>query len=411
MIFCRPLDFHFKTLYNIVETEAIMSGRIMAITEHIQGQAAQMMKALVSDDLIDAKGKIFKRLNETIPLNDYRLPTHLYRADLIPLDIFQYAPFERSEMLNAAAMDLAFTHGYPALDDINPIWDRLPCEPQEAFDAFMIYLELPETTNAENPVRFLPLISTMTQIPLEALASHCHVFYWHWRSHAYDLFQVACRRKQRERRIMTVEGYHFAMAENALNKVTKLLDRRLDLELIDAAKAESADEIETKLKDLVDVATKLAQIQRVSVGLPSGGPSKLDIEVSGRRHEQVGDVFKGIAKDAGHDKPTERRSSDMDALLQDPTNLAQIQDMMVRLSRPQITGPVEQGRSVHSLDGTVVDIHGQSDSDEPTEADEATEASLGFELAPGVRIIPQKVEEEHIHNHYLGPETEDDLDD
>lgn len=294
------------------------------------------------------KGDVFKRLSVSVPINDYRLPTHIYRADLVPANIFEHPQSERQGILEAASLELSFNHGYPAINDVEPFWSQLPAEPTKAFDAFIIYLELPETTNADNPIRFLPVIAHLTDTPLEQLADWCEVYYWHWRSRAYDMFLVACHRKQREHRVMTIEGQHFKMAESMLASVSKLAEATLKAHLDEAATSpDSLLDGSVKLKDLIDSATKLVAIQRISVGLPSGGPSQVDVKYSGPRNADVNETFKEVAKESSHEVATTRRSDDVDSLLANPDDLTAIQDMMIRLARPDHILPAwGHGRTV-----------------------------------------------------------------
>lgn len=311
-----------------------------------------------------SKGDIFRKLNQAIALSDHHIPTHLYRADLIPLDIFQSPPQERQAILNAATLEVTFTHGYPAFGEVTPIWERLPCETEDAFNAFVVYLELPEKTEGDN-IRFLPLISHTTKIPVSKLADYCHIFYWHWRSRAYDLFIAASLRKQREMRIMSIEGKHFKMAEEALSKVMSLATMKLDYELA-LAKPDKDGEVDmegtARLKEIIDMADKLVAIQRVSVGLPAKGPATVDVNVNLPRNAPVQEVFKQIAKESVDDTDTLHRSEDVDALLQNPDDLASIQEMMIRLSNPQHTLPAWGG-------GKTIDLK----ADEDVEAEAAAE--------------------------------------
>lgn len=281
------------------------------------------------------KADVFKNINAGLPLNDYGLPDYIYRADMIPPDILSdsYTPRERKDMLVAASLQLTFTHGYPSIEEAVPFWERLPSEPLEAYNTYMMFMEMPEKTSFEVPVRLLHHIAAVSNIELSRVIEWCHVYYWHWRSRAYDLFIAASHRKQREHRIMSIEGKHFMLAERYLTAVDTLISEKLGRAL-KAVQDDEADQTEFEsldIKGLVDIVDKLAKVQRISVGLPANGSTQ--VAVSGEiKHGAVGDVFKTVAKEATPDTQTSRRSQQMDALLANPDDLAKVQDLMTRLA-------------------------------------------------------------------------------
>lgn len=287
------------------------------------------------------KGEVFAALNHNLPLNDFRLPDHIYRVDLIPENIFDLQIKDRLNILDAAALPVSFEHGYPAINHTTPMWEQLPCEPPDAYDSFMTYLELPEKSNHENPIRLLPHISTLQKRPLDEIVQWCHMYYWHWRSRAYDLFLIAAHRKQREQRMMTIEGKHFALAEKTLNTIAKMTELKLARELEKLQDPEEADEVETKSKDLIDMMAKLAQIQRISVGLPANGvsSSSIDVKLEGPRHTTADETFKHVAKQGAGESQTSQRPQEMDSLLQDPDELSRVQDLLIRLQNPDKMPP------------------------------------------------------------------------
>lgn len=279
----------------------------------------------IIDQSLVAKGQLFKVLNAQLELNQYHLPNYIYRADLIPLNYREFPPEQKLNVLDAAALQISFMHGYPAFGDVVPIWEQLPSEPHEAFSAFMNFLELPENSKYDNPVRMLNALQTITSLALEEIEAYAHIYYWHQRSRAYDLFIVACHRKQREFRIMSIEGKHFVMAERMLDKVQRLADKKLDQAL------EDPDTDDTKIKDLVDMAHKLVQVQRISVGLAAAGTQQIDL---GPKHAPSNDVMQHVAKESGANQQTSR-TAEMDNLLASPDDLAKVQDLIVRINSPK----------------------------------------------------------------------------
>jgi hypothetical protein len=289
----------------------------------------------------DTKGSVFALLSRRSPLNEFGLPEYIYRADLVPLDIndsLSYSPEERHNFLQAATLRLSFPHGYPTIHE-EPLWSRFEWEPLDAHAAFVRFLELPETSNHENPIRILPLIAEATNLPLEKIIDWADTYYWFWRARAYDLFLVACLRKQREQRISSIEGAHFTLAERLLKKISDYADKRLDLEIEHINSIESITELETdtKLRDIVSMAIDLTRVQRVALGLPATGPIRIDGEGDGvRPHATVEDTFKGISSGAKHETTPERRGVEMDRLLANPDDLTLVQSLLVRMGRGEI---------------------------------------------------------------------------
>lgn len=287
-------------------------------------QESTQLPSTTSTSTLVERGKLFEVLNKQLAINQYHLPDYIFRADLVPLNFVEYPPEQRLNILNGAAIQLSFVHGYPALNETLPFWEQLPSEPHDAYNAFMIYLEFPEKSNHDNPVRMLPMIAEVTKIPLEDIAAYSHIYYWHQRAKAYDLFIVACHRKQREFRIMSIEGAHFKMADEMLAKIQKIASKKLD-----EAMDEEGDD--TKLKDVIDMAHKLVQIQRISVGLAANGNQQIDM---GPRHAPASDHMASIAKDETSHVSTSR-PIEMDKLLADESDLASIQDLIVRINSPK----------------------------------------------------------------------------
>jgi hypothetical protein len=299
--------------------------------EHVaQAKAQRSARTEVSGTFQLTRGDIFKRLNQSIQLNEFGTPDFIYRADLIPADLFQYSHAERIDILNAATVPILFDYGYPATQDAKPLWEQLPGEPQAAYDAFVLALDLPEISKSEHPVRMLPLIAPMLKLELSQVAEYSHVYYWSYRFRAYDLYLAACHRKQREQRIMSIEGKHFTQAERYLAKIDRVLEAKLDHTLNAIQDPDSGEMDELKLKDLVDMVEKLTRIQRISVGLPANGNDTSPSRDVGGRMQTVEDSVKEIAAYSQPAKKQDTRSVDMDRLLSSPEDLAAMQDLLIK---------------------------------------------------------------------------------
>lgn len=306
-----------------------------------------------------SKGELFKALSAEIPQNDFHLPDFIYRADLIPEDLYSgnYSALDKLNFLRAATLSLTFDHGYPAIHETSPMWERLPGEPEAAYEAYMIYLELPEKSQAENPIRLLPLIAQVTRLSIEKVTEYCHVYFWHWRSRAYDLFIIASLRKQREQRIMSIEGKHFKMAEDQLAKVQKITSGKLDAILLEMQSGEEVTD-DTKLKDLVDIQEKLIKIQRMSVGLSIGGNNVNVFANSATPHSTVRDEMKQIAKESHTDDTTTARNTEFDSVLDNTEDLATVQSLMIKLNKQHTDKFADRPAST-----TIIDVDADADTE------------------------------------------------
>lgn len=328
------------------------------MNQHADTTQATSATSAITTERVGAKGEAFRILNQSLPINNYHLPEYIYRADLIPENILSphISHDDRRLIMEGAELSITFYHGYPAINENQPFWERLQYEPTEAYDAYLLYLELPEKSQHSNPIRLLPHVSAITGRNISEVTEWCHIYYWHHRARAYDLFLAAAHRKQREQRIMSIEGKHFKMAEIALDKINTLLEAKLDKEVREFA-ADPDAETDSKPKDLVSMAKDLIAIQRISVGLPANGVEKLDITERGPRNAQPHEIYKHIAKEGAGDEQPQQRSAEMDSLLSNPEDLASIQSLLVRAQRPAYVPP-SWG------DGTIIDVEPEAIEDQ-----------------------------------------------
>lgn len=281
-----------------------------------------------------SKGEVFKQLSLTLNLNDFGIPDYIYQADLIPANLYDLGMRERTEVLETSIIPISWEHGYPSTPDHSPLWERLPAEPLDAYNAFIQYLELPQSSDSNHPVRMLPLLSQALGIPYSILSDYSHLYYWKVRFRAYDLFLLACHQKQKEQRIMSIEGRHYTMAENYLKKVDTILNKKLDQTIRELEDPESAEYSDLKLKDLVDTVQKLTTIQRVSLGLaPNGNDSHSQNYGIGGRFQSTDDAVKEIAAHSTPARKVDTRSAQMNHLLENPDDLMAAQELIIKSSK------------------------------------------------------------------------------
>lgn len=239
---------------------------------------------------IHTKWRLFEQLTPTIPLNEYELPTYVYRPDMLDhrfiadtlLSLRNGTPVgsQPSEeasataitqphsaavaktvqagiqdiqaQLDAAMVPLHYYEGFPALETGTPFWSQLTYEPKDAFDAFISYLEC-------GPTRTLQMLSAF---PHEDVIDWFHTYYWGTRVRAFELFRVVNANKLKISRMLQTEDSHYMMADKLLNTVNSVLSTFDG----DAIK-------EVGFEKLVGILEKLVKVQRISVGLNANGGS------------------------------------------------------------------------------------------------------------------------------------------
>jgi hypothetical protein len=164
---------------------------------------------------ISSPAELICVLSQHVPLNDYKLPTTLYRPDL--LDCRMFNDIRDSEyqkvlsFLEAAEVTVTYHEGYPAIQS-QPLWRQLPWEATEDYQLFDQYLQLPGA-------RQLHLLPTVNGGRAAALF---HTNYWMFRVHASDTFAVAHYQRMREQRILRTDDKAFLESERILTTLYKL---------------------------------------------------------------------------------------------------------------------------------------------------------------------------------------------
>lgn len=319
---------------------------------------------------MSAKACTMQEINEAIPTNAYGLPEYIYRADMVP-NLDDLNTTQRNEHLEMAILDLDYRQGFPALADGEPFWAQLPCEPDAAYRAFIAYIDTPRapgqrlgmagvkldtgqtaeqrkldtthplgpTNTNQVPVRQLHLLGTIVGKPTSTLMECSYLFYWPQRVRAYDLFTIAIHRKRKEQRLMELEEDHYDMATSFIDSAKKQLEEWF---------AEPDEKM--KPKELIDLLSKMVQLQRISVGAsPLGAtngkgngdgdiPKNADLEV----------IMRTITQNAGVVVNKDTSGDTTKLLLQDPEALHQAQELIIRMGD---MAKGNKGKVPENLDG------------------------------------------------------------
>lgn len=222
--------------------------------------------------------QIMQHLANNLPLNDYKLPSMIYRPDMIdfqqlrllfsglqstattttvsfPSDqggignVRQQIMMSLSDILSAAEVQLDYSEGYPMLPNGMALWQQFDWEAPETYNMFVSYLEL-------EGVR---MVSDLKSYPLDIARANLHMHYWLIRVKAYELYKVAASHKKRMQRLLSVDDNHFAIAEKAMKKLQGYLETA------------TFDDTTLSPDKAVAMFEKLSKIQRVAAGLNANG--------------------------------------------------------------------------------------------------------------------------------------------
>lgn len=256
-------------------------------------------------------------LTQNFPMNEYGLPTHVLRSDLLPYPLGTCSQYD----VDAATMGLVYFEGFPQFENGKAFWEQMVHETYQQFMAFQAFVDQAE----EHGIRQMPLLSASTGHDLTLLMQWAKEFYWSVRARAYDIFIVAAELKKREHRIRKMESKHYA----ATNDMIETLLTKFD----------DADWIaELNAKEAVEALETLIKVQRQSLGLTGQNSSSVpkDVLPAGASTEAV---MRQITRGAG----LTQASSDtfqkrLDSLLSDEADGMVVQEAILRISR-QERGP------------------------------------------------------------------------
>ena len=244
--------------------------------------------------------------------------------------------------LRVAYVELGFDHGYPTIPSGMPFWSKLDFESGFAYACFQMFLEQGE----EGPREIHQLLNndelfrvfqdnfgkeSTKQSLLFQLQEYFVIHYWYPRSRAFDLYRDTSERHSRLRRQSSMESRHYKLAKKALERLELCLDN-------DDFWAEVSPRV------AFDALSKLVAIERVSTGLPAGGPLPVNQQPEATSFEMI---MRAVAQQQGATQISAMGSTrdngshmkDMvDQILTDPTTVKSLQEVIVRISTVKSSG-------------------------------------------------------------------------
>ena len=279
----------------------------------------------------------FQRAIKTVPFNQFGLPAFLLRMDMIPHDygVVTYSKEELNRIIDNATIEINYNEGFPAFGDTTPIWGPIVgYESDTAFGLFSQYLNLSDQFGVRQLHALLP------EEPVDSPRRHelyrSYIMYsWALRAKAFDLYQMAADKKLREKRILSSTNTHFLQTERMINTIMEHLYERDEEGNLVAFQ-------ELNAKDLIASYEKLANIQRLSLGLDTAVKA-MDTLPTGASSETIMRLRAEEAQDPNAKKGDNRASIEELLMSEDSTLAKQAQQLITELNRnPEAEKTVKQ---------------------------------------------------------------------
>lgn len=265
-------------------------------------------------------------LSKDIQPNQYGLPPYFIRSDL--LSSIALGHISQDEV-DAASVGLFYNEGYPTLEDGRAFWNRLPHEPDQAYELFQRYLEQAEETG----IRQLDMLAHAHGLEVSLLRAMYQEFYWSARARAFDLFVVVAQERKRQLRIRKMENSHYDLAGEKLNEILNRLST-------DDPDTPWWDELDAK--EAVELFIELAKLQRLSVGLTGQNASSLP-KAPLPEGASTQTIMEHLTRGANLGQEQEDNFQQKLGALLNGEGGMELQDAIIRFSRPQQTAPAPFG--------------------------------------------------------------------
>lgn len=322
------------------------------------------------------QAQLCKELVHKLPVNDFGLPTGIYRPDLLPnvdaddqsstgddgdgaspqvsddsgqslfigelledrddedsVKVRELIPQQRSMVdsvsasdLQAAYVPLSYDEGYPTLPQGMPLWGQFPFEPPQAHEVFQLYLRMAHESGLG--VRMLSELPSFAikhgvHVDMADIHEYYHLFYWGVRSRAFDMVQVASLQKQQELRAIQVQDSHYDLSNDIMSKLKDYMNDEEDF--WDMMTPKTA----------VDLMKAAATLQRTAVGLPASGPPQHK-EGQDPRGSSFEFILRQVAQKSGtqhNDTHDDNSSNLLGDILNDPEMIVHAQELILRMNK------------------------------------------------------------------------------
>ena len=333
-------------------------------------------------DQVNIQVEAIKALTREIPLNDFGLPTGVYRTDLLPfhdyvpkgangangahingngngantdlavIDVEDSAecgdasvlPLETepqtyriagfpAKSLKGAFVPLQFDEGFPAFNDGNPFWARLEFEPLEAFEAFQKYTQMQQGTAASETDEDYDGSEASGLRSISSLVSVLHpngevlVLLDMYQTY-YHLYYWGLRAHAYD--LFRVAQHHKSQELRAVESQDEhyIMARRLRHKLMKYFDNEEDFWDLMTPKVGIDMLKTLIGLERISAGLPAAGPSTAERE-TGKPFEVILKSVANVGRLTASATINEEGEV-LDKALKDPAATEVLQELIIR---------------------------------------------------------------------------------
>lgn len=204
----------------------------------------------------------FKRLVEATPRDDNGFLTYLLDHTAIPSDMATRSVPQQAGLIAAAKIPLNMVEGYLSFEAIKPVWDQLRHEPDSYYEAFRLFLNIPERDMG----RIQEALPNFTGEQLNDLYTF---YYWKERSKACDLLRPIAAARLRDQRVISTEDAHFMVSSHILSLLSKEIEQR-------AKDTDGRPFLGMNAQNIIDSLAKMMTMQRVALRLPAQGGKQAD---------------------------------------------------------------------------------------------------------------------------------------
>ena len=244
-----------------------------------------------------------------------------------------------AKSLHSAFVPLQYDEGFPAFEDGRPFWARLDYEPADAFLAFERYTQMnfgraaesgieDDAGEAASGIRSItslvlllhPQVSDKELIALsEKFKQYYHLYYWGMRIKAYDLFKVTEFRQKQELRAIETQDDHYITSRRLRARLMEYMDSDEDFWDLMTPKV------------AIDMLKTTTSLERISAGVPAGGPQLKDGESGGRSFEvQFRTIAQEQAGESLQGALINEEGDVLDKALDDPAATKILQELIIR---------------------------------------------------------------------------------
>ena len=316
----------------------------------------------VSDEVLRLQSRYMRALSGKLQLNDIGLPQGFWQTDLT----LASGCAEDELPPETVWVELDYVEGFPTIAaTAMPFWERIPGEPLNAYSLFREYLDFEDGERSFREVALRinakagALEGSRGAITPRKLQTHFDLYYWRFRTRAYDLFRDAALQRQKTIAGNRVESEHLRVATSLFEKCSEYFDDEGKFEQLGA-------------KGVMEMMKLTHTIQRLSTGLSMSGPKQSSDgpSVHANSGGDLRQIINAIGRKSVNQDDLKGRDSSLallEAALADPETADLVQRLSLKIEGTAVQG---SGNPDGQLSFAQIQATNAADtSDEETPAD------------------------------------------